>query len=126
MKCVAIALVAVALLSSETVSLSIEKVDKVEKESVEKVETPEKIETPQKVETPEKDTQWKRKLIRQAPFIPMATILWFFGQHSLIIIFSSFQQSPNNAQKYVVSLIVQKKTRPRYVPFSAQKQVRIC
>ena len=58
MKCLAIALVAVTLLSSETVSLSIEKVDKVEKESAEKVETPEKV------EAPEKDTQWKRKLIK--------------------------------------------------------------
>ena len=73
MKCVAIALVAVALLSSETVSLSIEKVDKVEKESVEKVKTPEKVETPEKVATPEKDTKWKRKFMRQSPFIPKAT-----------------------------------------------------
>ena len=61
MKCIAIALVAVTLLSSETVSLSIEKVDTVEKESAEKVESPEKAETPEKVETPEIDTQWKRK-----------------------------------------------------------------
>ena len=73
MKCIAIALVAVTLLSSETVSLSIEKVDKVEKESVEKVEAPENVETPEKVETPQKDTQWKRKSIRQCPFISKAT-----------------------------------------------------
>ena len=52
MKYLTITLVAVTLLSSEISSLSIEKVDKVEKESN------------QEVETSDTNTQWKRKLMK--------------------------------------------------------------